>query len=93
MVSGMERNELTKENLVNKVKDILGTAPESIMVVLVNILENEGSSAVIQYLNNLQRACQDRGFDPYPDEYMRDIIQDSLIITGFCCRREYPLSV
>lgn len=70
----METIVLTKENLNKIVKDVIESAQESIIDVMADKLENEGSKSVIQYLLNLQKVCQDGGYGYFFDEYIKNIV-------------------
>jgi hypothetical protein len=72
----MDEIVLTKENLDKIVKDVIESAHESIIYVMAEKLENEGSNSVIQYLLYLQKVCQNGGYSHNLDEYINNIVKD-----------------
>jgi hypothetical protein len=84
----MDKIALTKENLDKIVKDTIGTAPESIINLVEEKLDSEGSNSVSRYLFDLHKACQNRGFGPHLDEYMDEFINDCFAITDACEKLE-----
>ncbi len=71
-------NELviTEQNLNRIVKNIVESAQESLIYILVDTLENEGSHTMVQNLLDMKKACQTGGFSYKFDEYIRYIVSD-----------------
>lgn len=72
----MENITLTRENLNKIIKDVIESAHESMIYVLMDTLENEGSFAVIEYLHNMQKSCQNGGYGLNFDENIKNIVDD-----------------
>ena len=83
----MDMITVKKEYLVKIVKEMIGTAPDSIMTIMADKLETEGYDSVFQYLSQLHRACMNSGFGPYSDEYVTTIMEDCVAITDVCERK------
>ena len=75
----MDEIVLTKENLDKIVKGVIGTAPESIIHLMVDKLETEGSNSVINYLHELHTVCQDVGSGSLLNEFIEDIVHDNSV--------------
>lgn len=72
----MDTIVLTKEKLNKIVTDVIESAQESLIYVMANKLQNEGSKSVIEYILFLENATQNGGYVYNFDEYIKNIVND-----------------
>ena len=72
----MDEVVLTEEDLTRIIKNVIESAHESIISVMMDKFENEGSDSAIQYLNYLQIMCQKGDYGNNFDEFIKNIVKD-----------------
>lgn len=85
-VNHMKAMKATNDDLGTMIREIIKISPQSIQKIVEEKQEDEGPKSAIQYLLNLENTSIDRGFGPYIDECLDDLLHDCFAIADMCER-------